>query len=151
MNAKETQSVSVEAWETLFKACADRTRIRLLNMMAREGEVCVCDFVDVLQTNQPKVSRHLAYLKRAGLVKDRKDGLWVYYSLALPPKPAFKRLLDCFIVGCTEIPDIQKDVIFLRQVQGRENREIAVKNLGAPVIVDETPSAQSDEIRIELL
>ena len=66
-----------------LKACADQTRLRLINLLAAEGEVCVCHLVDVLDANQPKVSRHLAYLKRAGLVADR-DSLSVHYRLAEP-------------------------------------------------------------------
>src|SRR5919202_242166 len=58
--------------ELLFKALADQTRLRLLNLMG-DDEVCVCYFVEVLQMNQPKISRHLAYLRRAGLVGARRD------------------------------------------------------------------------------
>ena len=65
----------------LLKACADQTRLRLLSLLATEGEVCACHLVDVLGTNQPKVSRHLAYLKRAGLISDRKDS---FRQVALP-------------------------------------------------------------------
>src|SRR5215471_3321073 len=69
--------------EALFRALADRTRLRLLNLMA-DGEVCVCYFVDVLGTNQPKISRHLAYLRRAGLVAARREGKWMHYRIARP-------------------------------------------------------------------
>lgn len=70
--------------EEFFAALADRTRLRLLNLM-RDGEVCVCFFAETLGTNNPKISRHLAYLKRAGLVNARRDGKWMHYSLN-PPK-----------------------------------------------------------------
>jgi len=63
-----------------FAALADRTRLRLLNLM-RDGEVCVCFFADTLATNNPKISRHLSYLKRAALVKGRREGKWIHYSL----------------------------------------------------------------------
>lgn len=69
--------------ETLFSALAERTRLRLLNLMA-EGEVCVCFFVEVLKTPQPKISQHLAYLRGAGLVTARRDGKWMHYSIAVP-------------------------------------------------------------------
>jgi len=72
--------------EDLFAALADRTRLRLLNLM-RDGEVCVCFFAEALGTNNPKISRHLAYLKRAGLVSARRDGRWVHYSLQQPTDP----------------------------------------------------------------
>lgn len=101
----------------LLKACADQTRLRLLNLLAAEGEVCVCHLVDVLETNQPKVSRHLAYLKRAGLVSDRKDSLWVHYRLNESLAEHAGRLLECLNSCCTESPEMQQDVSKLRQVR----------------------------------
>ncbi len=71
--------------ELLFKALADRTRLRLINLMG-EDEVCVCFFVEVLKTNQPKISRHLAYLRRAGVVSARRDGKWIHYRIVEPPE-----------------------------------------------------------------
>ena len=70
--------------EELFKALADRTRLRLINLMG-EDEVCVCFFVEVLKLNQPKISRHLAYLRRAGIVAARRDGKWMHYRTVEPP------------------------------------------------------------------
>ncbi|HVQ39245.1 MAG TPA: metalloregulator ArsR/SmtB family transcription factor [Pyrinomonadaceae bacterium] len=70
--------------ELLFKALADRTRLRLINLMG-DSEVCVCFFVEVLKTNQPKISRHLAYLRRAGVVSARRDGKWIHYRIVEPP------------------------------------------------------------------
>jgi ArsR family transcriptional regulator len=70
----------------LFKALADRTRLRLINLMG-EDEVCVCFFVEVLKTNQPKISRHLAYLKRAGVVSARREGKWMHYRIVEPADP----------------------------------------------------------------
>jgi ArsR family transcriptional regulator len=69
--------------ELFFSALADKTRLRLLNLIG-EDEVCVCYFVEVLGTNQPKISRHLAYLKRAGLVTLRKDWKWSHYRINTP-------------------------------------------------------------------
>src|SRR5947199_2415381 len=79
--------------ELFFSALADRTWLRLLNLM-RDGEVCVCFFADTLRTNDPKISRHLAYLKRAGLVKGRRDGKWVHYSLVEPTAPAARQIFE---------------------------------------------------------
>lgn len=70
--------------ELLFKALADRTRLRLLNLIG-EDEICVCFFVEVLNTNQPKISRHLAYLRKAGVVSARRDGKWIHYRIVEPP------------------------------------------------------------------
>ena len=72
--------------ELFFSALADKTRLRLLNLM-RDGEVCVCFFAGALGTNNPKISRHLAYLKRAGLGTGRRDGKWMHYSIARPKHP----------------------------------------------------------------
>jgi ArsR family transcriptional regulator, arsenate/arsenite/antimonite-responsive transcriptional repressor len=72
--------------ELLFKALADRTRLRLINLIG-DDEVCVCFFVEVLKTNQPKISRHLAYLRRAGVVSARREGKWMHYRIVEPPDP----------------------------------------------------------------
>ena len=68
----------------LFKALADQTRLRLLNLIG-EDEVCVCFIVEVLKINQPKISRHLAYLRRAGVVTARRQGKWIHYRVVEPP------------------------------------------------------------------
>ena len=70
--------------DLLFRALADRTRLRLINLMG-EDEVCVCFLVEALKLTQPKISRHLAYLRRAGLVAARREGKWMHYRLAAPP------------------------------------------------------------------
>ncbi|MEK7485533.1 MAG: metalloregulator ArsR/SmtB family transcription factor [Planctomycetota bacterium] len=66
--------------ETFFSALTDRTRLRLLNLMS-DQEVCVCFLVEVLQVSQPKISRHLAYLRHSGLVSARREGKWMHYSI----------------------------------------------------------------------
>src|SRR6476469_5545771 len=80
-----TKSKSIDK-EVFFKALADRTRLRLLNLMG-DDEVCVCFFVEILKTNQPKISRHLAYLRRAGIVGARREGQWIH-SVARPSFPS---------------------------------------------------------------
>lgn len=75
----------------LFKALADRTRLRLINLIG-EHEVCVCFLVEVLKLNQPKISRHLAYLRRAGVVSARREGKWIHYRLVAPPDPHAARI-----------------------------------------------------------
>ncbi len=79
--------------EILFKALADRTRLRLINLMGLD-EVCVCFFVEVLKINHPKISRHLAYLRRAGLVEARRDGKWIHYRIVEPPDPHAARIFS---------------------------------------------------------
>jgi len=78
--------------ETVFRALADQTRLRILNLLAA-GETCVCDIHENLGLPQPKVSRHLAYLRRTGLVQTRKDGLWVHYRLSELPDEVSQTLL----------------------------------------------------------
>jgi ArsR family transcriptional regulator len=69
--------------ESFFLALADKTRLRLLNLM-RENEVCVCFLTEVLGESQPKISRHLAYLRNAGIVSARREGKWMHYKIDVP-------------------------------------------------------------------
>jgi len=78
--------------ETFFMAFADKTRLRLLNLM-REDEICVCFFTEVLEESQPKISRHLAYLRNAGIVEARRDGKWMHYRIIKPGNPFAARVL----------------------------------------------------------
>lgn len=73
-------------------ALADKTRLRLLNMM-RDGEICVGSFTDTLGESQPKISRHLAYLRNAGVVDARRDGKWIHYSIRWPDDPGSRGLI----------------------------------------------------------
>jgi ArsR family transcriptional regulator len=82
----------------LLKALADPIRLRLLNLLAT-GEICVCHLHEALELPQPTVSRHLAYLRKRGLVVGRKEGLWVYYRLAKPASTLHRRLLAC-VASC---------------------------------------------------
>lgn len=70
--------------ELFFQALGDRTRLRLLNLMG-DQEICVCYFVEILGQAQPKISRHLAYLRRAGIVEARREGKWMHYRIVMPP------------------------------------------------------------------
>lgn len=101
--------------ELLFKALADRTRLRLINLMG-DREVCVCFFVEVLKTNQPKISRHLAYLRRAGVVSSRRDGKWIHYRIVEPPDShaanIFREVLTCL----ANDPSMQSDRARLQKI-----------------------------------
>ena len=72
--------------ELLFRALADRTRLRLISLMG-DDELCVCFFVEILRASQPKISRHLAYLRRAGVVAARREGKWMHYRVVEPEDP----------------------------------------------------------------
>lgn len=98
--------------ELFFRALADRTRLRLLNLMGG-GEVCVCFFVEVTGTSQPKISRHLAYLRRAGIVGARREGKWMHYqittAITIRRQPALERHYLIAYVHCT--PRAQSDAV----------------------------------------
>ena len=99
---------------TLFQALADPTRLRLLNLVSA-GEVCVCFFVDVLGESQPKISRHLAYLRRAGVVRARRDGKWIHYSLIEPVDPELRAVLRATIHALAEDRQMQRDRMALER------------------------------------
>lgn len=94
--------------EDMFAALADRTRLRLLNLM-RDGEVCVCFFAEALGTNNPKISRHLAYLKRAGLVSARRDGKWMHYRLQKPTDPNAAGIINSLLASFDTDIEMRKD------------------------------------------
>src|SRR5215216_5606264 len=94
--------------ELFFRALADRTRLRLLNLMGTE-EVCVCFFVEILKTNQPKISRHLAYLRRAGIVGVRREGQWIHYRIVEPPDAGAARILNDVLAWLASDQEMQRD------------------------------------------
>src|SRR3954463_8257848 len=102
-----TKSKAIDK-EVFFKALADRTRLRLLNLM-RDDEVCVCFFVEILKTNQPKISRHLAYMRRAGIVAARREGSWMHYRIVDPPDADAARVLRETLGWLANDPAMQKD------------------------------------------
>lgn len=94
--------------ERMFAALADRTRLRLLSLMG-EQEVCVCYFVEILRLPQPKISRHLAYLRRTGMVTARREGKWMHYRIAVPENRFARRLLAQTLHWLGEHEDLQRD------------------------------------------
>ena len=76
--------------ERFFQALGDNTRLRLLNLMG-DQEICVCYFVEILAQGQPKISRHLAYLRNAGIVQARREGKWMHYRIVMPPHMRARR------------------------------------------------------------
>ena len=104
--------------DMLFRAFSDRTRLRILNLLS-PGELCVCDLVRVLGSPQPKISRHLAYLRKAGLASARKDGLWMHYRLAPARSRFHRKLLECLSCCFMDIPELARDA--KRRVGNRRN------------------------------
>lgn len=94
--------------EVLFRALADRTRLRLLSLMG-DDEICVCFLVEVLKTNQPKISRHLAYLRRAGVVAARREGKWMHYRIVAPTDPHAARIFGEVRTWLAGDPVLQRD------------------------------------------
>ena len=94
--------------ERFFVALSDKTRLRLLNLMS-DDEVCVCFFVEVLEEGQPKVSRHLAYLRSAGIVEARRDGKWIHYKITPPAHPHAARILSDVLAWLKEDKEMQQD------------------------------------------
>ena|SRR5436189_4592775 len=94
--------------EFFFRALADRTRLRLLNLIGAE-EICVCFFVEILKTHQPKISRHLAYLRRAGIVGARREGQWMHYRIVQPDDPEAARVLKDVLSWLANDPEMQRD------------------------------------------
>ena len=102
----------------MFKAFADETRLRILHLLS-QGELCVCDIMTVLGSKQPKISRHLSSLKHAGLVIDRKAGLWKHYSLTKPDAKFHHALIKCLEACFSEVDVLHKDLKALKQLKRR--------------------------------
>ncbi len=100
--------MGTEQIDLMFRAFSDRTRLRILHLL-QAGESCVGDLVEALRLPQPRVSRHLAYLRKAGLVVVRKAGLWSHYSLAPVQSPFHKKLLDCLGCCLRDVPELRAD------------------------------------------
>jgi ArsR family transcriptional regulator, arsenate/arsenite/antimonite-responsive transcriptional repressor len=94
--------------ETMFRAFADPTRLRLLSLL-RDGEFCVSDIIRILRVPQAKASRHLIYLRRAGLVDRRRQGLWIIYRLSSPRTAFHRTLLECLEQCFVDVPGIVAD------------------------------------------
>jgi ArsR family transcriptional regulator len=94
--------------ELFFRALADRTRLRLLSLMGKD-EVCVCFFVEILKTNQPKISRHLAYLRRAGIVGARRQGQWMHYRVIEPDDSEAAQVLRDVMAWLASDAEMQRD------------------------------------------
>lgn len=98
----------MERPDRLFKAFGDETRLRILNLLAQR-ECCVCEFQGILKVPQPKISRHLAYLRRSGLVVTRKRGKWVLYRLAEPTGSVHAMLIRCMKMCFRDVQWFQQD------------------------------------------
>jgi len=108
-----------------FKAFSDETRLRILHLLLK-GELCICELMEVLDLPQSKVSRHMAYLKNAGLAEDRRDAVWVYYSLEEPRNRIHACQLKC-LAECFEGYDVlRRDDERLRMLKARKEPRCSV-------------------------
>lgn len=107
----------IEQMEALFKALADVTRLRILGLLLT-GEVCVCDIHESLKIPQPKASRHLAYLRRTGIVETRRQGLWIHYRLAETTDPVLRAIADAVRHALTHVDVVHKDAERLQKRTG---------------------------------
>ena len=99
---------AIDQLESVFKALADKTRLRILALLG-SNEVCVCHIHDSLGLPQPTVSRHLAYLRRTGLVDVRRDGVWMHYQLARSLEPAVQTILNAAVEAMTRVTTTSED------------------------------------------
>jgi ArsR family transcriptional regulator len=103
--------------EELFKALADETRLRILGLLLT-GEVCVCHIHESLRISQPKASRHLAYLRRTGLVDTRREGLWIHYRLSESASPITGTVREAVVHALGHVEAIRRDAVRLQKKTG---------------------------------
>jgi len=118
--------------EILFKALADRTRLRLISLIG-DSEVCVCFLVAILKSSQPKISRHLAYMRRAGIVAARREGKWMHYRLIEPPDEHAARIFRELRASLAEHPEFQRDREKLMQVCCATQLPVQLRRAPRPV------------------
>src|SRR6202167_3430278 len=119
----------------LFAALADRTRLRLLNLIVGR-EVCVCYLVEILRLGQPKISRHLAYLRRAGIVAARREGKWMHYSIERPGDARACAILDATLMSFKADREMQADLARLGKACCEPQRFITLQGAPIPVYLE---------------
>ncbi len=122
--------------ERFFQALGDRTRLRLLNLMG-DQEICVCYLVEILGAPQPKISRHLAYLRRAGVVAARREGKWMHYRVVMPPHRGAAQLLREALAMLKEEKAMQADRMRLKKACGAPAKLPALRGAPLPAPVAE--------------
>jgi ArsR family transcriptional regulator len=117
--------------ERLFMGLADRTRLRLLNLMGGQ-EVCVCYFVEILGLPQPAISRHLAYLRRMGLVEARRQGKWMHYRIVVPGNEFAREVLNDTLRWLAADREMQRDRIRLGRACCEPKKFVNLQGAPAP-------------------
>src|ERR1035437_1658043 len=121
--------------ERFFQALGDNTRLRLLNLMG-DQEICVCYFVEILEQGQPKISRHLAYLRGAGIVEARRDGKWMHYRITRPKNAGAARLLRQTLTWLKDDRRMQADRARLAKACCSPAKFVALQSAPVPVPVE---------------
>jgi ArsR family transcriptional regulator len=116
----------------LFAALADRTRLRLLNLIAGR-EVCVCYLVEILRQGQPKISRHLAYLRKAGVVAARREGKWMHYRVERPENAAAASILEAVFESFKSDREMQSDLSRLTRACCEPERFVSLQGVPIPI------------------
>ena len=114
---KRARDRRLETVDNVLRAFADPTRLRIAALLV-SGEVCVCHIHDALKIPQSTASRHLAYLRRAGMVETRKDGLWVHYRLSSVPDAVVRTLVDAAIHCAGHLDTVMADRKRLEKATG---------------------------------
>ncbi len=113
----------MECVVAILSALSDPIRLRSLALMAGEGELCVCELTYTLEAGQPTISKHLATLREAGLVKDRRRAQWVFYSVATDLRPWAGRVVDAALDGVAQAAEHAADLRRLKAMPGRPPRD----------------------------
>lgn len=121
--------------ERFFQALGDQTRLRLLNLMGKQ-EICVCYLVEILGQPQPKISRHLAYLRRAGIVAARREGKWMHYRIVTPPEIGAAQLLQQTLAWLRKDRKMRADRTRLSKACCSPKKFTALEGAPAPVPVN---------------
>src|ERR1700688_3088032 len=121
--------------ERFFQALGDNTRLRLLNMMG-DREICVCYFVEILAQGQPKISRHLKYLRSAGIVQARREGKWMHYRIVMPPNAGAAQVLRQTLAWLGEDRGMQADRARLAKACCAPAKFVALQGAPRPAAVD---------------
>jgi len=121
----------------MFAALADRTRLRLLNLIAGR-EVCVCYLVEILRQGQPKISRHLAYLRKAGVVSARREGKWMHYRMERPENAAAALIVDDVLESLKSDREMQSDLDRLRRACCQPERFVSLQGAPMPIQAETT-------------
>jgi ArsR family transcriptional regulator len=119
----------------LFTALADRTRLRLLNLIAGR-ELCVCYLVEVLGQSQPKISRHLAYLRRAGIASARRQGKWMHYRIHRPADAGAAAIFDAVLTSFRDDREMQADLARLKNACSAPERFVTLQGAPLPAQID---------------